>query len=144
MNDVLERVKAGKIHANNTSSTEGPTLCFNFIEVPDTSGSILTVAILKDGFKRRALEPSDFSSVMRTIERSWDGYEVVAGRGMDSSWFRMLNCQRFFFIPTNLIFTIIRSLFTIQNMDEWWRHGVTEVTGMVKTESHSLKIDFGG
>ena len=59
-----------ELHAYNRVSNRDLSICFNFLQIPDTTTIVMTIAIMKNKVKKNSLNPTNFAKVMSCIESS--------------------------------------------------------------------------
>lgn len=148
----LSIITNNDIHAFNKVNNRDLSLCFNFIQIPDTNTVAMTVTIMKNKVKKNSLDPKCFAKVMSCIENNlYDCYSNFTDRvepehffnvknKLSNRWYIQMCCHRIFFIPEKALWLVVESLFNQNNINTMKNNGIEEVSVFVNTEN----FDFNG
>ena len=70
VNNWFSIITNNDIHAYNKVNSRDLAICFNFLQIPDTSVVVLTATIMKNKVKKNSLDSRCFARVMSCIENS--------------------------------------------------------------------------
>lgn len=145
------------LHACNKVSTRDVAACINFIQIPDTETTIVTISVMKNKVKKNCLNPQNFARIMSCVENSLidsledyrheentdavdNEYFYNLKSELDNSWYARLCCHRIFFIPSKALWVTIKNLFKQRNILIMKQNGLSEVSVLTNTEEY----DFNG
>ena len=146
-----------ELHAYNRVSNRDLSICFNFLQIPDTTTIVMTIAIMKNKVKKNSLNPTNFAKVMSCIESSieevyWQECSdkekipkecfVSTNKMIDNQWYVQLCCHRLFFIPEEMLFPTIKHLFTQENIRTLKNNDLKEVAVLVNTDQYDFNAKF--
>lgn len=155
----LKIITNNDLHAYNKVSTRDLALCFNFLQIPDTSTVVMTVTVMKNKIKKNALEPVSFAKVMSCIEDSLSDtmwklqntsikdvdlpeYFVGIKSQLTSEWYVKLCCHRVFFIPEEALFEVLGGLFNQDKIRVIKSNFISEVSVFVNTDNYDFNAKF--
>lgn len=156
----LDIISRNEIHAYNKVNSRDLSVCFNFLQIPDTNTVAMTVTIMKNKVKKNSLEPSNFAKLMTQIENSlnitseeWEQshlscqtseeeYFVNTKSELSAQWYISLCCHRIFFIPETGVFFALKNLFNQSNIRAYKNMGIDEVAVFVNTDAHDFNAKF--
>ena len=111
INNWFSIISNNDLHAFNKVNNRDLSICFNFIQIPDTATVAMTVTIMKNKVKKNSLDPNCFARVMNCIEDSlYECCKEFNGNTekehffnvkdqLNNQWYIQLCCHRIFFIP---------------------------------------------
>lgn len=147
-------ISNNEIHAYNKVSNRDLSVCFNFLQIPDTETVVMTVTIMKNRIKKNSLDPVSFAKLMNCIEDSlsnamheYEGYtedehfKNVKSQ-LTSQWYINLCCHRAFFIPEDGLWETIKNLFNQDNIRTMKENCIEEVAVYVNTDSYDFNAKF--
>lgn len=147
-------ISNNEIHAYNKVSNRDLSVCFNFLQIPDTETVVMTVTIMKNRIKKNSLDPVSFAKLMDCIENSlsntmceYKGYtedehfKNVKSQ-LTSQWYINLCCHRVFFIPEDGLWKTIKNLFNQDNIRTMKENCIEEVAVYVNTDSYDFNAKF--
>ena len=159
----LQRIKSNKLKAYNKVVSKEVSLCFNFLQIPDTDIIVMTMTVMKNQVKKNAMNPTIFSKVLSCIEKdlleSYSCYDsenevstefseiepycFCATRDkLSNSWYFQLNCHRIFFIPESSLWSTIKYVFNRNSVQTIKGIGVSEISVFVCTDKYDCNMKF--
>ena len=146
----LDLAKAAKLSVINISDTPETSLCINLISIPKSDAVAVTITVMKDQKKKNALPPWVFSKVMGVVERTLrdiDESMVQSSQffkpiGLDTEWYKVLNCHRIFFIPETSVSDFIATFLSRSKLNLVKSQGVSEVFLVVDTLQYYFSSSF--
>lgn len=150
----LSIITNNELHAYNKVNSRDLSICFNFIQIPDTNTVAITVTIMKNKVKKNALDSKSFARVMGLIDEALDSayysYKNKAAAEeehfinvrdqLTDQWYIQLCCHRVFFIPEDSLWGVIENLFHQKSISEMKSNNLDEVSVYVNTDHY----DFNG
>lgn len=152
INNWFSIISNNDLHAFNKVNNRDLSICFNFIQIPDTATVAMTVTIMKNKVKKNSLDPNCFARVMNCIEDSlYECCKEFNGNTekehffnvkdqLNNQWYIQLCCHRIFFIPEKALWLLISHLFNQSNISKMKENNIEEVSVYVNTENY----DFNG
>ena len=148
---ITDIIKKNHITAFNYSRSNNSSVCFNFIELPNTKDVILTVTMMKNKKKTISLDSKSFAKAMGIIESRLDNllseedcdfpYFSSIHNQLNRGIYHSLKCHRMFVIPEYLLFDTVKVLSSVNAMEQLKLScSIEEISLYVRTTSHSLKI----
>ncbi len=149
-----------EIHAYNRVTSRDLSICYNFLQIPDTDTIVMTVSVMKNKVKKNSLSPMSFARIMSCVEESLSDTQheyINSGNTYDDSedlyfmsvknkladqWYIHLCCHRVFFIPEGALWSTIKNLFKQQNIQEMKSNDVSEVSVFINTEDYDCNAKF--
>lgn len=155
----LDIISRNEIHAYNKVNSRDLSICFNFLQIPDTDTVVMTATVMKNKVKKNSLEPSNFAKLMTQIENSlsatedeWEQlyshtsskeeYFVNIKSELSSQWYISLCCHRVFFLPDTGVFFALKNLFNQANIRAYKNMGIDEISVFVNTDTHDFNAKF--
>lgn len=154
VNDWLKAIKEQEIHAVNKCNVEGLSLCFNFIEIPESNGIVaLTLSVLNDGHRRNAMNPISFARIMNDIEGSLYNVAEIGKvenplcccsvvSKIDKDWYRFIRAHRVFFITKETLWVAIKEIFDSHGIECFKNEDVAGVSVYVNTSDYRCSMRF--
>ena len=155
INDWYKTITKNEIQAYNKVSSRDLALCVNFLQLPDTSTIVITVSVMKNKIKKNSLHPSNFCKIMSCFESNlldvkWNQDTITSNeyyfssvtRELTDKWYIQLCCHRVFFIPSNCLWDVIKTLFKQQNIQLFKDNNITEVSVFINTEDYDCNARF--
>lgn len=152
------KTRPSDFRADNNVTVKSTAININFIEVPDpehtlkTPTTIITVSIMKNRRRVRALPPSKFGSLMGSIEHvlaqvdvgelGFPYYQSLNDLMPHKYWCGQLDCHRMFMIPTAEVLKVYGALFTQERVKHYNNLGLRGVFAVLQTTSHSATSQF--
>lgn len=155
VNNWFSIITNNDIHAYNKVNSRDLAICFNFLQIPDTSVVVLTATIMKNKVKKNSLDSRCFARVMSCIENSlnmvWQENNTDTSISelyketksyLPTDWYVNLCCHRVFFVEEKFLFEVIKEMFSQENIKTMKDNDLTEVSVFVNTDHYDFNAKF--
>lgn len=135
----------------NLYESRSLSICIGFLGTPEYDVVTMTVTIIKNGLKQKAMEPVLFSKTIGKIE-NWlydikekhdkifdDLLFAPTAKVLPRNWYSLLVSHRVFFIPEDIMWETIGSLLSLDHLEELEDLGI-RVTAFVDTDKNYMTL----
>lgn len=152
VNNWLNHAKSNNMIVMNKHTTTELSACFNLLTIPGTGVAALTVTLMRGSKCKHVVDRHQWHMIFKQIEAALEESRVSTQissetdyfQAVDKSteWWRILNCQRLYFIPESTVITTILTMFNREHVNQIQSYGICEIYLVVTTTEYQYESKF--